>query len=344
VRLPTRIALSLGLAALLLAALMLWGEVGPRQVVATLRRLPPRVYFLALGLHVFTYCVRALRFRILMPGARRPGFRRSLVVTSAHNLASYVLPAKTGEASLVVYLRVQCGVDVATGLATLLVSRFLDAAGLCLFLSATTLWLARSGQYAALHWLGLASGCLVLGSLVFLVLCARGDLVVRGVEVLLRWLRIHRLRAGEKLLFRTNALARALRAAGGRWRITLGLLASLPMWLSVFGFFALLARAMGMPESIGYPQAVLGSSLAMLFNLLPVNGLAGVGTQELGWVTGFSRILGVDSGVALSSGIGVHIVQLVNIVALGLAAHLAMGVMPSFRNARRDPGTDPGGA
>jgi hypothetical protein len=35
--------------------------------------------------------------------------------------------------------------------------------------------------------------------------------------------------------------------------------------------------------------------------------------------------------VALTSGLSVHLVQLFNIVALGLLSHLAMGVLPRWR-------------
>ena len=97
------------------------------------------------------------------------------------------------------------------------------------------------------------------------------------------------------------------------------------------GFFAVLAKAMGLPEHFTFAEATFGSSLAVMFNLLPVNGVAGVGTQEAGWVTGFSQFLGVDRSVALSTGIGCHLVQLFNVVVMGIAAHLAMGVMPRLR-------------
>ena len=53
---------------------------------------------------------------------------------------------------------------------------------------------------------------------------------------------------------------------------------------------------------------------------------AGLGTQELGWVTGFHVVLGVDERLALTSGVSVHFVQLFNIVVLGFLAHVAMRV------------------
>ena len=323
-----RLLLSVGIAALLLVLLMSWGGVSPGDVLRTLGQLPPAVYLFALGLHLFTYCMRALRFRMLVPRENRPGFRRSLVISSAHNLASYVLPAKTGEASLVVYLRMQAGVPATAGLASLLVSRFLDGAALSLGLSLACFWLERSGRYPALSWLGPLSVLLVLLAVIFLVLSMRGHLVLRAVAAVLRWMRLHRLRAGEHLLVRTNSLALALRSAGGGGRLPVAALVSVPLWTSIFGFFVLLARTMGMSESLSFAEGTFGATMGMLFNLLPVNAAAGVGTQELGWVTGFHQFLGINYDVALSTGIGVHLVQLFNIVVLGMMAHVAMGMMP----------------
>ena len=57
-----------------------------------------------------------------------------LAIGAAHNLASYVLPARSGEASLVLYLRGTCGVAPGAAVASLVVSRALDCmlgAGSC---------------------------------------------------------------------------------------------------------------------------------------------------------------------------------------------------------------------
>lgn len=326
-RVTLRLGLTVGIAALLLGLLMFRGGVSPADVLAALRRLPPGVYLLALGLHVVTYLLRALRFRMLVPRHIRPGFGRTLVISSAHNLASYVLPAKTGEASFVVYLRLQAGVPASAGLASLLVSRFLDGAMLSLGLSIACWWLKRSGRYPALAWLGPLSTLLVASALLFLVLSMRGHLIVTGIESMLRWIQLHRWRVGERLLERTNGLALSLRAAGGGRRLPASAVLSLGIWTSVFTFFAVLARAMGMGSTLSFAEACFGATMGMLFNILPVNAAAGIGTQELGWVAGFHQFLGHDYDTVLSTGIGVHLVQLWNVVFLGLLAHVAMGAM-----------------
>lgn len=324
-----RLSLSLGAAVLLLVLLFVFGGVEPRDALRTLARLSPGVYALALGLHLATTVGRALRFQLLIPHGARPGFRHALSIAAAHNMASYVLPLKAGEASLIVYLKLQCGTPAGIALAALLVSRFLDAALLCAGLATACFGLRELGS--APHWMGSAALLLAALAGLFLLLSLRGDLLVRALEAGLRWLRVQRLSTGQRLLERTNGLALALRAASGGRRLLGAALLSVPMWFTIFGFYALLAREFGIPSSVGFLERAFGASLAALFNLLPVNAAAGAGTQELGWVTGFHLVLGVDEKVALTSGIGVHVVQLFNVVAMGLAAHLAMGVMPRWR-------------
>ena len=142
---------------------------------------------------------------------------------------------------------------------------------------------------------------------------------------------MHHLRIGEGALKKANQLAVALRSTRSGGRLALAAFVTVPVWLLVFGFYALLAREMGLPRELSFAEATFGSSLAVMFNLLPINAMAGVGTQELGWVTGFNKLLGVDESVALSTGIGCHVIQLFNVVAMGIVAHLLMGVMPRLR-------------
>lgn len=340
-RLPflVRLGASLAVAAVLVVLLFHFGGISVADTLRTLATLSPATYGLALLLHFVTYCLRAARFQALIPAAARPSFRHALSVSAAHNLASYVLPLKTGEASLILYLRLQCGTPAGIALAALLVSRFLDAASLCAGLAAAC-WVLRD-EGAAPRWMGSASGLLLLAAGAFLLLSLRGDLLVRGVELALRWLRVHRRRFGARFLEKLAGLASALRAASGGWRLSLSAVLTVPMWFTVFGFYALLAGAFGIPASVGFLERTLGASLAALFNLLPMNAMAGAGTQELGWVTGFHAVLGVEEGAALASGVAVHLVQLFNIVAMGVVAHLVMGVMPRLgAGERAAPGDD----
>lgn len=320
-----RILLSLVLAALLLAGLAWWGGVGVRELGGALGELSPATYAAALGLHAAIYLLRALRFRVLLPPASRPPFGHVLAASSAHNLAAYVLPAKTGEASLLVYLKALGGVAGASSLASLLLSRLLDLATLAGAVGVAAIGLGIAQGFDARPWTLPVGGVLLLAAVLLGVLCVRSVWIPALARRAARLTRLDRTALGARLAARTDEVAQALRDAGADGRLAQGALVSLPLWLGVFLFYAVLARGLGLDASLA--AAVFGSGLAIAANLLPVNGLAGFGTQEAGWVVGFV-LLGVPRDLALSTGLGAHLVQLANVILFGLAGHIALGALP----------------
>lgn len=337
-----RLLIPAALAAILLTLLMVWGGVGLSDVWSTLRGLPPALYLGALGIHVGIYALRVARYRALLPRDQRPSYGAVMAVSASHNLAAYVLPAKSGEATFVLYLKGLFGVSGVAALASLVVSRLYDFAVLCAALAAATLWLTFSEHWSAPAWSGLAGAAslfVVSGS--FLALTLRGERALAPLGPCLRFLRLEGTLLGRRALAFAERAAEALRAARGTTPAPALLLLSGLIWLGVFLFYALLARGFGLPERIGLFEAAFGSGLAVLSNILPINAMAGIGTQEAGWVLGFG-LLGVERERAFSTGLAVHLVQLFNVVGMGLLGHLAMGLLP--RRAPVDgPGTDPGG-
>ena len=317
-----RTLVSATLAVALLTALFLWGGVGLGQFREALGRLSVATFALALGVHALIYTARAVRFRVLLPAAQRPGLAQVLAVSAAHNLAAYVLPAKTGEATLVVYLRSYCAVPASAGFASLIVSRLLDLATLALALSlACVLLWVRGGAVPA--WAGPGAMLLCLAALAFLAIGARAELLPRWAGRLARASRIDRRPLGQRLLAVVDRTADALRTAGAEGRYARAAWISLPLWVGVFAFYAILARGVGL-ESASFLEATFGSSLAVATNLLPINAFAAFGTQEAGWVLGFG-LLGVERELALSTGVAVHLVQLFDVALMGLVGHLCMG-------------------
>lgn len=330
---PLRTLLSLAVAAALLVALFRWGGLEPEELARTLGRLSPATYLAALALHLAIYALRAERFRQLMPPASRPGFGGTLVVSSAHNLAAYVLPAKTGEATFVVYMKGLCGVPGSEGLASLLVSRLLDLTVVVGSIALASLAIGMGAGEERAWLVPLGAGLLAVAAL-FGVLCARSRWLVHGFLAVARVARLDRSRIGKRLAGKAEVVGQALSRAGSEGRLLAGALISVPLWVGVFLFYAVLARGLGLGDWASLAQAAFGSGLAVVANLLPINGFAGFGTQETGWVVGFG-LLGVPRDLALSTGVGVHLVQLFNVVLFGLLGHLAMGFAGPARDRAR---------
>lgn len=323
-RTALRLLLSLAIAAGLLAILFAWGGVTPRQVLESWEALTPGAWALALAVHLGIYLLRAARFRLLLPPASRPPMPTLLAVSASHNLAAYVLPAKTGEGTLVLYLKRVCGVAAGEGLASLVVSRLLDLATLSLLLGGASLALAARGELPGGWSWPLGVGLVLLAG-TLLALSARGDLLVAVATAVMRALRLDRTRLGAAVHSRADAVAGALRFASGEGRLVGSFLLSVPLWLLVFTFFTILARDFGIGAEVDALEATFAASWAVVANLLPINGFAGAGTQELGWVVGFRQV-GVDEALALSSGLGAHLVQLANVVLFGVLGHAVMAL------------------
>jgi uncharacterized protein (TIRG00374 family) len=325
-KLSLRLALSLGIAAGLLAALLAIGGVHPAELFNGLRRLSFESYAYALGLTVLVYVFRALRFRVLLPESSKPSFLRLLSITAAYTMASVILPAKVGEASFVVYAGRVGGVPTAEAFACLLVARLLDLATLALGMAIACLALASTHAYPSLPWLGVLGGVLLPASLLLFAASARGELLVRMASGASRALGFGRTKTGTRLLAASGRIGDALRAAGTRGRLLEATLLSLPAWVCVFLYCAILARGLGLPQETTFAQATFGSGLAILTTLLPVSAFANFGTLEAGWVLGF-HALGVGTDLAYSTGVGLHLVQIANTVLLGVLGHVGMALV-----------------
>lgn len=338
-RIPVRLLLSTVVAGLLLGALVVWGGLELGEVVATLRRLPLGTLLGAMLVHAGIYAVRAWRFRILLPGDGRPSYPAVLSVSAAHNLAAYVLPAKSGEATFVVYGKAALDVPASDGLASLWVSRLLDLASLTAALGVALLAVVARGTWTApagpAQVLG---GLLVVATAGFLFAALRGERVFGALGRLVGASRFADSRLGRRA---TEVFGRAseslVAARTGPGRIPAAIALSALVWFGIFAFYSVLCGGFGLTGP-AFPEVALGSSLAVATNLLPINALAGFGTQETGWVLGFG-LVGVPRDAALATGVAVHLVQLADVVLFGLLGHLGMGLA-----GRRVGGGGPGSA
>lgn len=324
-KIALRLVLSVGIAALLVALLLYWSDLTPREIGTTLGELDSDVYWLALGVQLAIYPLRALRFRMLLPGnVGRPSTLRLLPIAAAHNMAAVLVPAKVGEAALVVYLRSCCSVPAARGAAVLLVSRILDLAAVTGTVGIACIVLAANGEHGELA-LGALGAALSVLTVVLAWLSSRSERLVAAVRAVARLLRLGRTGPGARLNELADSLGGALGEVG-KARLGVSALLSIPIWLCVFSFYAILARGFGM-ELLPFAEAVFGAGLAVLSNLLPIHGFAGFGTLEAGWVLGFTA-LDVPRDLAVSSALAVHLVYLGNIIAIGLLGHVGMALLP----------------
>ncbi|MEO6711751.1 MAG: lysylphosphatidylglycerol synthase transmembrane domain-containing protein [Planctomycetota bacterium] len=324
--------ISTAIGAAVLWILFRWSKLEPADLWSSWKRLSLRAALAAFAVHVAIYVVRSQRFRVLLPVAQRPSSAAMLAISAAHNLAAYVLPAKTGEMTLVMYLRSHSGVPATQGLAALLVSRLLDLATLCLLLALAMIYLVMTRPDSTPLWFWAFAVALLAAAALLMLLSARSDVLVRSAAWIARVFGLARWNFGLRMLARAEELSLALRQAPAGRVLWIAAAQSMAMWFGIFIFYSILARSFGLPPELGLADAAFGSSLVVLSNLLPINSFAGFGTQEGGWVLGFG-LLGVPRGLALSTGFGVHLAQLASTIVLGICGHVAMGWLPGRAGA-----------
>ena len=311
--------LSLVVAALLVAALLAWSGTPLEAIWRAMRQLDPAVLVLSIVVQAAIYPLRALRFRGLMGPEQQAPMARLVPATAAHSLVAYLLPAKMGEASLVLYLERGLGLARSRGLAVLLVARALDFAGVTVALTVACLVIGSLGLIPAAAWLLPMGGALVIPALLLSWLAVRGASLVRWCRALARRMSLPGMGAGGRLDRMAEHLEGALDEVRGR-RLLLGALWTLPIWATVFGYYGLLARGLGL-DFLRPVEAVFGASLAILSNLLPINGFAGFGTQDAGWVFGYTAV-GATQEAAVASGLAFHLIYVAGIAVFGVLGHV----------------------
>jgi uncharacterized membrane protein YbhN (UPF0104 family) len=332
-----RLTLSLALAAGLVMLLLHWSGTEPGEIFTVLGSLDASVYWTALGVQVLIYPLRAKRLRTLLPAAHPVPTMRLIPITAAHVLASNVLPAKVGEASLVLYLRRAGNVPAAHGTAVLYVSRVLDFATLTGAMAAACLILEPSPELPELPWmvpLGMSLGVVTLA---LAWLAASGGRLVSLATGLLSLLHLDSTGLGARVVGFAERLRESL-AQVGRRQLWSAAALGVPIWILVFVFYAILAQGLGLSLEcacigvLGFADMVFGVGLGILGNMIPINGFGGFGLQDMGWAAGFTA-LGVHADLAASTGLAAHVVYLFNISLLGLLGHTLMGLS---RRARSD--------
>lgn len=290
-------ALTLGLLWLLLRL------VSVADIIAAARRLPVPYLLGACALYTLAFPLKSLRFSALL--GRQLGWRALLPVTLVHHMLNNLLPARLGELSFPFLLRRRVG--IAHSATVLLASRVLDVIAVgTIFL--VSLWAVQMTMTVLYSVLTLTIAALTAMSLLLLLAPA---VFVRTSRPLFRPLA--RWRAGA-------ALHRALEdfpayVSGMRANLALALVTSAAFWLANYLMTALVMRGLGWTLPI--PAIFLGSTLSLLTTLLPVQGLAGLGTTEGAWTAAFVA-LGVAASEAATAGFVLHGLQILLFVGWGL--------------------------
>lgn len=274
---------AIGIAIFICFVLFVEFYLGWLSVLAPWREISLPLLLIALALTLLSYALRALRiywyFNASYPGRFRHYFRLSV----QHNLINFLLPMRTGELSFPLLMSRNFNVPATHSGPALVWFRFLD-----------------------MHVLGLVVlftlGLQFLGPL----------LAIPGIAVwvFMPWLAYH---------FNKRIIAYVEQYQERRfYRFTLKVLSALPqdtktlaiswLWTSAIWLAKLAASSWVLMQFIDAPidAALLGAIAGDVTGVLPIHGVAGAGTYEVGVVAALAPF-GLSPEHALQSAVNLHL-------------------------------------
>lgn len=278
--------------------------VDPTTLAQTIGRLNLSEIGVLASLYSATMVLRILRIRYALGERPAPKPLQLIYASVLHQFFNHIIPARLGELSLPYFLHRRCDIPLTKAATVLIAIRFFDLLILLLFGAIALLLLLQSQLEVSIN-IGLslfAIGALVAGSILawigfvyFLDLKIKSPICEYDRKKLAAYL--HRIRgfaARVQEEFRSNWPA-AKQATT--------LCNSILIWLTLLAFFHYFLHFAGYEVTIR--QTMIGSAIANLTQLLPINSLGSIGTLEAGWTAGF-HLAGLPVEVGVATGLLMH--------------------------------------
>lgn len=328
------LAVSTAVSVLLIGFLL--SRIETRDLVRTIRDVHRPALAAYLGAMLAGAALRAWRYKILLH-PRTISWPDILMVTFIRNSFIDLLPARIGSLSFILIMNRRLGFPFESATSAFLVSMVLDFITLGPFVILAVIVVGLgTAPLASPLLIGLGA----LFSAVFVVILLE---LPRFIKIFLvvfrRALMILRLEARPwAVLFQEKIQATAASLKDLKTRridtplFGLSFLIRGAKYASLSFLVLALLQSHGVPFSdFGFFKLVLGVTGAELTSVLPVKGLAGFGTWEAAWALSFS-LMGIDEGLAILSGLGVHFLTNFFEYSLGVAS-LVILLLPWLRRS-----------
>lgn len=261
---------------------------------------------------------KSLRFSVMLrdSGISVP---RMFAISSYQNFFNQIMPARTGELTFLYYTKRMADVKISVSLHALLVTRLLDLVVVSLFFAVCLLLLFGTGSSPML-----VAAAVLLG--LFSVLCAfkMAWFVTAGQRLFAACAALFGLSnkpAIKKISGRIDSIAKDFSDIKLKSKMPLLTLTSLAVWICLYIFSYTTIITFG--SNLSLIKSVVGSTGAVLTNVLPINSFGSFGTMEAGWTGGF-MFVGMSMQEAVTTGFGYH---LINFFAAALIAAICFAAV-----------------
>jgi len=283
--------------------ILLFTQISLGDLYALLKGVDLQWTFLGVLGYLLAILCRAFRYKWLIHSKDIP-LSDLFKISVLYHLSLMVLPSKLGEISYPYFLNRTSGMAMTEGLASLIASRIYDFLTLLIFFL-----IAFIGFQSLFHVSPVLMILLIafLTGLAFLAFFYVGDLLKllsRGLGKASQWFGLSQRRSLQWSLGKIDDVAGDFYAIKARRTYLPVTLASLTSWAFSYWMFYAFLRGFGISTPI--MNVLLGSTVAIIANVLPISGLGNWGVLEAGWAAGFI-LVGLSKVEAITTGFGVHI-------------------------------------
>ncbi len=292
--------------------------------------------WIALGalLYLVNNIGRAVRLRILLPN-QTTHFEKLCLSINAYTMFNYILPAWTGELSLLYFLKKYENISLDRGSAALVVGRIMDYLAISvIFIIGAWFSLKRLLDTDALLTAAVIKVALVMIAIAVIILVSMvwwGQRILKLTEWLTNHFGLSSSSSVKFVLGKLHLVITAFAAVHSFWRYALAFVWSLCLWLTIFIRFYAFLRGTGI-ETI-FLNVIVGSTFAVLSKLIPFVTFGGIGTYEAGWTLGF-MLVGFSKTMAIASGFTVNILTLLTSIVYGRGSLWALQWLKNNRAPR----------
>ena len=305
------------LISIVLVGVLLW-KMDIAQALSSFRNAHLGWVLVACCAYFLSNFCKAVRYRAMLRHLNI-GLFEMFAITSYQNFYNQIMPARTGELTLVYYLKTLGNAKISKGLHVLLVTRIYDFIIVAaFFVGSVALYYGRKSSPALV-----AAG---VGFLLFsiAVLFYLKHIIRWGMDffnLTMRALGLEKKKLVMKFNEKMEPVVREFVEYDTLKEVPVLVLTSVLVWsvLYVFAYVTILAWRV----EINFLLSIAGSTGQVLANVLPINSFGSFGTLEAGWAGGY-MLAGMKRQDAIATAFGYHII---NFIASGFIAAVCYGIL-----------------
>ena len=279
-------------------------QISIKDLYILLKTIDPFWAVLGSITYLLAILFRALRFKWLIHSKGIP-LSDLFRITSFYHLSLMVLPSKLGELSYPYFLNKISGMNVTEGLASLIASRVYDFFIIMMILLFVTI--GFQGLFKVNPFLLILLITFLIGFIVFAFFYMSSFLswFSNILGKISNWTGSRNVRFVLWVQGKMSEMAEDFYAIKARKTYFPVSLTSLASWVMIFWTFYAYMKGFGI--EISFTKMILGSTVGVIANALPISGIGNWGTLEAGWAAGFLMV-GLSKEKAIATGFGVHII------------------------------------